>query len=122
MSIMPPSPFLYESAGAPADDPAVAFSAAPLQVAAAGDFQSSPAPLLGSLNSGESDLQVTADCGAGEAFRAPPGYVLIERELLARTVERLKQHVQREREDLRLPSFLANPSRRYLDAVQRRDA
>jgi len=38
--------------------------------------------LNGSLNSGESDLQVTADWAGGETFRTPPGYVLVEREVV----------------------------------------
>ena len=45
-------------------------------------FLNSPAPALSSLPSGESEPSVTLAYGAGETFRTPPGYVLVEREVV----------------------------------------
>jgi len=81
---------------------------------AAGQFQSSPALILGSLNSGESEPSVTPASGVGEAFRPPAGYVLVPIAKLEIIYEALKwERLQRER----LPSFLRAPD--YLNAVER---
>jgi len=45
-------------------------------------FLISPAPSVSSLPSGESEPSVTSAWGAGETFRTPPGYVLVEREVV----------------------------------------
>jgi hypothetical protein len=58
--------------------------------------------------------------GAAASFSIPAGYVLIERELLGRVVKRLKAASERERAELTMPAFLANPSWEYLDAMGRR--
>lgn len=64
-------------------------------------FPSSPAPPVASHNSGERLPSSDAAGGAGEAYRPPPGYVLVERELLGRVVKRLREAAVREREQLR---------------------
>lgn len=60
-------------------------------------FPSSPALLTGSHNSGEADPSVMPDYGAGEAFRVPPGYVLIPQPNFDRMMELIVE-LQAERE------------------------
>lgn len=62
-------------------------------------------------------------CGTSEAFRIPPGFVLVERELLGRVVKRLRQAAERERQELLepLPTFLRErPLRDIADGMMKR--
>jgi hypothetical protein len=109
--------FNLESVVLPADGPVTASQSPPANVVAGPEIQNSPAE--GDAAARNDVLQTVGSTVSDRCadLRPPAGFVLVRIDLLKGLHEEILK-IKRERNQL-LPAFLGNPSRDYLDAVQR---